>query len=362
MKMKKLASLTLAVVAAVSVALTGCGKGIDENAVVATLGEQEISLGLANFMAQRTAITYNDYYVAVAEGQVREMWKQDISGRGITLETTVKDAILEQIHVSYLLEQHMEDYDVEITEAELAEIDKAADQFIADNTKEALDKMGAKKEYVAEMLRLTLIQQKMQDAIYATVDTEVSDEEAAQKTISYFRVSDQGYYDEEENYIKYTDEEKAGVADIAKEAAEAAKEDFDAAAKDYTVREYSYGEGELDKDGKATGNMKAEVIEAANKLEEGEVSDPVFIEGDGYYIIRLDKEFDKDATEEKKEEIVKKRQADEYAKVRDEYKKELEWKVNEDVWATVDFDDVFISKKADTEEKNDTESIDGTEE
>lgn len=360
MKMKKLVTLTLAVVTAASVALTGCGKGIDEDAVVATLGDKEISLGLANFMAQRTALTYNDYYVTVAEGKVREMWQQDMTGTGVTLEDTVKNAILEQLHVSYLFEQYMEDYDVEITEAELAEIDKTADAFIADNTKEALDKMGAKKEYVVEMLRLALIQQKMQDAIYATVDTEVTDEEAAQKTISYFRVSDQGYYDDEENYVKYTDEEKAGVEDIAKKAAENAKEDFDAAAEDYTVREYSYGDDELDKDGKATGNMKADVIKAANKLEEGEVSDPVFIEGDGYYIIRLDKEFDKEATEEKKEEIVKKRQSEEYTKVRDEYKKEVEWVVNEDVWATVDFDDIFTTKKVDTEEG--TESVSGTEE
>lgn len=355
MKMKKLVSLTLAVVTAASMALTGCGNRIDEDAVVATLGDKEISLGLANFMAQRTALTYNDYYAAVATGKVRDMWKQDMSGAGVTLEDTVKNAILEQLHVSYLPEQHMEDYNVEITEAELTEIEKAADAFIADNTQDALDKMGAKKEYVTEMLRLALIQQKMQAAIYATVDTEVTDEEAAQKTISYFRVSDQGYYDDENNYVEYTDEEKAGAADTAKQAAEAAQEDFDTAAEEYKLRNYSYGRDELDKDGKAAGNMKAEVIEAANQLEEGGISAPVYVEGEGYYIIRPDKEFDKEATEKKKKEIADKRQLDEYVKVRDEYKKEAEWKVNEDVWADVNFDEILTTKTEDTESEAETE-------
>lgn len=357
MKMKKLVSLTLAVVTAASIALTGCGNRIDEDVVVATLGDKEISLGLANFMAQRTAVTYDDYYVSVAAGKVRDMWKQDMGGTGVTLEDTVKNAIMEQLHVSYLLEQHMEDYGVEITEEELAEIEKAAEAFIADNTQEALDKMGAKKEYVVEMLRLALIQQKMQAAIYATVDTEVTDEEAAQKTISYFRVSDQGYYDDANNYVKYTDEEKAAAADTAKQAADDAKEDFDAAADKYTVRNYSYGKDELDKDGKAAGSMNAAVIEAANKLKEGEVSDAVLVDGDGYYIIRLDKEFDKEATESKKKEIAGKRQSDEYVKVRDEYKKDVEWKVNEDVWADVNFNEIFKTKT----EQAETESIAATE-
>ena len=51
MRFKKFTALALAVVTAASVAMTGCGSRIDEDAVVATLGDKEISLGLANFMA-----------------------------------------------------------------------------------------------------------------------------------------------------------------------------------------------------------------------------------------------------------------------------------------------------------------------
>ena len=57
MRFKKFTALALAVVTAASVAMTGCGSRIDEDAVVATLGDKEISLGLANFMAQYTAVS-----------------------------------------------------------------------------------------------------------------------------------------------------------------------------------------------------------------------------------------------------------------------------------------------------------------
>ena len=57
MNWKKGTSLVLAGVMASSVLVAGCGKSIDQDAVVATLGEKEISLGFANFMAQYQAIT-----------------------------------------------------------------------------------------------------------------------------------------------------------------------------------------------------------------------------------------------------------------------------------------------------------------
>lgn len=105
------------VVTAASVAMTGCGSRIDEDAVVATLGDKEISLGLANFMAQYTAVSYDSY---ITMGYAKEnMWSQDLSGNGKTMQDNVKDGILTQIQTNYLLEDHMKDYGVEITDEEL---------------------------------------------------------------------------------------------------------------------------------------------------------------------------------------------------------------------------------------------------
>ena len=357
MRFKKFTALALAVVTAASVAMTGCGSRIDEDAVVATLGDKEISLGLANFMAQYTAASYDSY---ITMGYAKEnMWSQDLSGNGKTMQDNVKDGILTQIQTNYLLEDHMKDYGVEITDEELSDIDTAAQQFMDDNSKEAIRTMGAKKEYVAEMLRLNLIQKKMHNAIIATVDTEVSDEEAAQRTFSYIKVSTEAHYDDSKNYVEYTDDEKTELEKTAEKIAEEAKTDFDAAATDngYTVSTYSYGSDEIGEDGTATGSMDASIITAADALKEGEVSSMISVDGKGYYVIRLDSEFDRDATDKEKETIVSQRQSDKYTEVCDSYKEEKEWTVNDDVWAAVNFDKLYTIKKTDTE----TESVSETE-
>ena len=71
----------------------------------------------------------------------------------------------------------MDDYKVEITDDEMKAIEKAAKQFMEDNDGSAAKTMGATEENVKEMLRLELSQEKMQNAIEADVNTDVSDEE-----------------------------------------------------------------------------------------------------------------------------------------------------------------------------------------
>lgn len=68
------------------------------------------------------------------------------------------------------------------------------------------------------MLRLNLIQKKMHNAIIATVDTEVSDEEAAQRTFSYIKVSTEAHYDDSKNYVEYTDDEKAELEKLQRKS------------------------------------------------------------------------------------------------------------------------------------------------
>ena len=159
MKAKRLVPLLLAAAMGVSV-LTGCGGSIDGKKTGATLEGEEISLGFMNFMAR--------YQQAIYDGQFTGMfgtgfWSQDLFGEGTDMVTSVKKNVAENIEILYLLEDHMGDYNVEITEEELAEMDKAAAKFIEDNTKEAISQMGATQEYVKEMLRLNTIQAKMQD-------------------------------------------------------------------------------------------------------------------------------------------------------------------------------------------------------
>ena len=88
------------------------------------------------------------------------MWSQDYSGDGKTMEDMVKDQVMESIETDYLLEDHMADYNVEITDEELSAMKDAAAQFMEANKQPAIERMTATEDIVTEMLRLNTIQQK----------------------------------------------------------------------------------------------------------------------------------------------------------------------------------------------------------
>lgn len=347
MKGKKIIPLLLAAVMGISV-LSGCGSSIDGKKAGATLDGEEISLGFMNFMAR--------YQQAIYDGQFSGMfgtgfWSQDLFGEGTDTETSVKKNVVENIEILYLLEDHMEDYKVEITKEEQAKIKEAAEKFMADNSEKAIKQMGASQEYVEEMLRLNTIQNKMRKAMNEEVDTKVSDEEAAQKTISYVKVGNTSTTDEEGKSKEYTEEEKEALKKEVETFAASAKEDMKAAAETagYTVSEASYGKDEE--------SLDAALIEAADKLKEGELSGVITGE-DAFYVVRMDSTFDEEETERRKDEIVTERKNDHYTEVCDKYKEDVKFELNDKEWAKVKFDDLFVMKQAKTpeSESEDTEN------
>lgn len=345
MKAKKLVPLMLAAALGVSV-LAGCGNTIDGEKTGATLDGEEISLGFMNFMARYQQAVYDGSYMPYFG---TDMWSQDLFGEGSDMETSVKSQVAENVETLYLLEKHMADYKVEITEDELAEMDKAAEQFMEDNTDAAIKQVGATKEYVKEMLRLNTIQVKMREAMDAEVDTEVSDEEAAQKTFSYVKVSSTSTTDEDGETVEYTDEEKEALKAEVEEFASNAKDDFEGAAETagYTVSTYSYGADE--------DSFEEAVIEAADELKDDEISG-VITTDESYYVVHMDSTFDEEKTESKKQEIIEERQSDHYTEVCDGYKEDVKFELNEDEWAKVKFDDLFTIKQEETTDTEDTDT------
>ena len=360
MRLKKTAALALAGAIVAGLALTGCGSA-DPEATVATVNSMPISLGLANFAAQYTAVDYDTYYMSYF-GQ--DMWSSDPSGNGKTMTDSVKSNTLEKLEEYYLLEQHMADYGVVLTDEELKKAEAAATQFIADNTDEAIKAMGATEDSVKEFLRLNLLHKKMYDAIVADVDTNVPDEECAQKTFSYVRVSktastasDEDADDAEEK----TDEQKAAEAkEKAQKILDAAllgsqEDPLEAAAKDNDASKLtcSYGTSDLNEDDNST-YLELEALEAAEKLGEGEYAKNL-IETDNYfYIIRMDRLFDEEATAQERESIISDREHDLYEETVDGYKESADWTINEKVWESVNFDTIYTKAQTDEAETGDT--------
>ena len=359
MRVKRLAALVLAGALCLST-FTGCG--INANETVATLGEQEITLGIANFMCQYQKATYHDMYVAYL-GQ--DPWNKDITGSGVTLEDNLKSNIMQTLHDLYTLENHMSDYKITLTDEEKKAISEAATAFMKDNSKDAIKEMGATQELVEEMLTLYTIQWKMYEAIIAEVDTEVKAEDANMRGISYISIDRKGYTNDAGKYVSYTDAEKKAITETAKkmEAALAEKK-LEDVAKEY---KYKVTEGAYGKDG---SSFNKDLVKAMDALKEGEVSK--LVETDSYYyLVRIDEETDKKATEEKKESIIKDREEKLYSDVLDKWQKDDGWKVNEDAVAKIDFHHTLTitdpnakDTQKDTEkntEKNDTQKTESTE-
>lgn len=362
MKLKRLSALALAGVITAGMALTGCGS-LDPEATVATVNGIPISLGLANFAAQFTAVDYDTYYMSYF-GQ--DMWSSDPSGNGETMTDSVKNNILDTLEEYYLLEQHMADYGVVLTDEELEEARAAAAQFIADNTDEALKAMSASEDDVTEFLRLNLLQSKMNKAIIADVDTNVPDEDCAQKTFSYVRVSKTASASSDadsEDAEEKTDEQKAAEAKekaqkILDAALAGSQEDpLQAAADDNDANKSTcaYGSADLNEDDNST-YLELEVLQAAEKLGEGEFA-KTLIETDKYfYVIRMDSLFDQDATDRKRASIISDREEELYDKTVDGYKEAADWTINDKVWEPVNFDTIYTKAKGNTDSTSDADT------
>ena len=347
MNTKKFTALLLSGVMAASV-LAGCG-GIDKDAVVATLDGQEIKLGVANFAARLQQAQYDDFYTAYFG---EDVWNSDPYGNGATMQDNLKDSVIGSIEDMYVLKNHMDDYGVALSEEDQTAIKTAAAEFMSVNTDDALEAMGATEDIVEEYLTLVTIQTRMREAIIVDADTNVSDEEANTSDYSYVVISKTSYKDADGNTVDYTDEEKADLADTVKK--------FQSAATTVTLEDaadefgYTVSTGSFASD---NTTLDADVLAALQGLtEEGQVSDVVETDS-SYYVLRLDTITDADKTEQHRQEIIGNRQSELYSKVLQGYKDEAEWVLNEKVWKTVTFDNLFTT----TVESTETETVNSTE-
>ena len=339
MKAKRFTTLLVSGVLAASM-LVGCG-GINKNETVATLDGQEIKLGVANFAARLQQAEADDFYRAYFGDDV---WSSDLYNNGTTMEDNTKNSVIEMIENLYILQNHMADYDVTLTDDETAKIAEVAARFMADNDDKAINALGATEDIVKEYLTLVTVQSKMRAAIVADADTNVSDADANTSAYSYVNVSKTSYKDADGNTQEYTDDEKAELADTVQKFHDAAADTtLDTAADEYG---YTVSTGTFSSD---NTTLDEEVLNALEGLKsEGELSDVV--ETDNYYyVLRLDEITDADATEEHRQEIISQRQSDLYNEVLQGWKDEAEWVLKDKVWDKVTFDNLFTTTVESTE-------------
>lgn len=381
--------------------LTGCSSSNDE--VVAKMGDTKLTLGEANFML-RYSQAQTQSYLGAMFGEGTNVFQQDLTGSGQAYGETVKESVLNDLKDMTILEQHMSDYNVELTDEDKAAIEEAAKQFIADNSKDVLKEMSATEETVSRILTLYTIQSKMETAIEADVDTEVSDEEAAQKTIQYAYFTIPETESETEDATEATSaDESASETETGTEAVSETETETEAtseteaaseAASEETSEDTTESETEESAEKKETRETVQGIIDAvqggetledavkaadesksltsysygadeetlnenlknaADALSDGEIaSEPV--EGEnGFYVVQMVSTFDRDATDQKKEEIIKDRKKELYDNKIAEWDTES-FDINEKVWDKVTFEEIFTLKQEETESETGTES------
>lgn len=334
---KRLFALALAGVLAAAT-LTGCGS-LKGDETVATVDDTKIDADLANFFARYTQATYETYYSAYLG---EDMWNSDASD-GETYEESVKSSVLKSLEDMILLEKHMEDYDVSITDEDKATIKETTQQFLDDNSLDDKNLVSGNKKTVNRALTLMAVQQKMRTAIQAGADTEVSDEEAAQKSMDYVFISYQTK-DDSGNSKDVSDNEKAQLKSQAEAIASGLKEggDLNALAEEQgaTVQTLTF-----DKD---TTSPDEDLIKAADALGEGESTDVIETEK-GCYVAKVTSLLDRTATDSKKSQIVQERQTKLYDDTLKKWRKKADIKVHKSVWKKVSFQKVSVKMKTETQ-------------
>lgn len=316
--------------------VTGCGANTNAGKAVATLDGENIDYALVNFI-----VRYNQAEMQTAYGSLfgDSMWE--------SYGESMKSDILDNIKQMLILEKHMDEYEVTITEDEKAQITEAATAFMESNDKSIQNVMTASQEIVERMLTLTLIQNKMQAAIIKDVDTEVSDEEAAQKKVQYVLFSTADTTDEDGNTVSLTDDEKAALKDQAQQVLDAVKAgtDMDEAAKavdeNLSASTTTYGTD--------NGTIDETVKTAVDSLSDGECADSVIETDSGYYVAMMVSTFDEEATETQKETIVSQRKTDTFNEVYDAWEEAVEFTQDDELLAEITFTDTFEVKVAETE-------------
>ena len=352
--MKKRTAGVLVLLFALTTAVTGCSKTVDNAAEAINVGGVSVPLGEVNFYLryQQTQMqgTYGMYF-----GE--EYMNQDLMGTGTVYGNTVRDTVVETLSEYYVVDANANDLGISLTEEEKNKAAEAAKAFIAANNSATLKGMPADEATVPHVLELMALKNKAYDNLAATIDTEVDPEEAAQKSITYVESSMQGEADEEGNETELTEDELAAKKADMEEILAKAKEsgDLKAAAeeKELTASDTSYG--------KDDDFLDEAVFSAADALADGEFSDVIETE-DAYYIVYMQSTYDEEATQNEIETILSEREQEAYSAWYDPLEEAAEITTNDEVIETLTFERIFDVPEAEEEEETQDTDTDGNEE
>lgn len=323
--------------------MTGCGasggrgeKTQNGNKVLFSYDGEDVTLKKAWIYAKMTAAQYEQTYTSYFGENFWTMeMGTDAEGNPTTFEDSVKEQVVTQIKKIIVLNHKADEAKASLSEEEKKQCAEYAKAFAEDASGKAiLAECGGSEEDMTEIYEENALASKVQEYMVKDTDTNVSDDEARQTTISRV-VFSTTTTDDKGATVEMSAEEKqeafskaqAALAELqgGKDIAEIAK------AQEYTNTSETFSAGESE-EGKKFEKLLA-------TLKDGDIVPTVQECDNGYVIAKLEAYTDAEATENHRQTLIEERQQNKFTEVYDGWTAELEkeWSygenVNQELWA-----------------------------
>ena len=378
---KKTAIVAMAGIMAAGM-LTGCGeKKLDGSKTVATVDGTKIPLGVVSLSVREGQMQTEAMYRSYMGGSDFDIWDTEAE-KGKTYGEQAVEESLKDVELMYIMKAKAADYDVELTDEDEKAIAEAAASFMEANSEETIADLAVTEDQVKTYLELQTYKQKIHDPIIADVDKNVSDEEAQQSSFEYVSVSTADLSDDEikekkEDAQKILDGLKADPDGDFSEIAKSVDDSYSSLSGTFDANETSEDEDTDDEDAddgssSYSGTYPEEVIDVLRTLDDGEVASDIIETDTAYYVVKLDKKDDEEATETKKESIISTREQTLYTDTTEKWLDDADIKEEKKVLKTLKVTDNHkyvaptatpapTEEAAETEEVTETPEADATE-
>ena len=286
--------------------LSGCGsKSIDGEKTVATVDGTDIPMGVVSLYARESQAQTVAMYKSFM-GSAGNIWSQVVDeDAGTTYGEQAVGQFLEQVELMYIMKEKAADYGVEVTSDDETAIADAAAQFMQDNDEDTLKELAVSEDQVKTLLELETYRQRIYDPIRNEAEVNITDEEAQQSSFSYVSISisgddltDDDIATRKEQAQEILDKMKEDPTADMSEIAKGVDDSYSAVQGNFTTKE-----SEDEDEDSGSEAYPDEVLKVLRGLKDGEVADNIIETDTGYYVVRLDKINDEDATASKRESL-----------------------------------------------------------
>lgn len=258
-----------------------------------------------------------------------DFWSAELE-KGETFEEYAKKEMIYNFSSLKIIVQKAEEFGIFLTDEELDEVKGLALEFMENVSDKDKETYGITLEQMEKIYGENQLASKFFDITTNEVDTNITDEDARQVTIQYLVVRTTGK-DKNGNDVNLTEAEKKNAKKKAKGLSKEASQVenfyiFAEANSDDSQVEVTYGKDTMPKE---FGSYGVE-------MKTGEIS-KVIETSSGYYILYCVSDFDKDATRNKKEEIINERQNQWFKSSYTEWSKDYKVDIKQKLWDKIHF-------------------------